>query len=139
MSADPPFVVVDASAAVKWFLSANEPGMEEAAALLAEHAEGRIRLASPALVAHELMGVFVRRLRGPLAAEALEAFFDAGVHLVAPDRALMTRGTDLAQRRQLSAFDSAYAALADRLECPLATADRRLANALAGELEIVAV
>jgi predicted nucleic acid-binding protein len=135
MSGDPLLVVVDASVAVKWFVSAEESGVEDAAGLLAQHAAGEIRLVAPTLIVHELMGVFMRRLRGPLVSEALDAFFDAGVHLVAPDRALMARAVDLANRCQLSAFDSAYAAVADSLECTLATADRRLANALAETLQ----
>ncbi len=139
MGGDPQLVVVDASVAVKWFVSADELGVDDAAALLAQHAEGEIRLVAPTLVVHELMGVFMRRLRGPLVAEALDAFFDAGVHLVAPERALMARAAELASRCQLSAFDSAYAAVADSLECTLATADRRLANALAETIETRAI
>jgi predicted nucleic acid-binding protein len=136
MDGDPRLVVVDASVAVKWFVSADESGVDDAVALLVQHAEGEIRLVAPTLIVYELMGVFVRRLRAPLVSEALDAFFDAGVHMVAPDRALMARAADLANRCQLSAFDSAYAAVADSLECALATADRRLANALAETLKM---
>jgi predicted nucleic acid-binding protein len=139
MSGDPQLVVVDASVAVKWFVSADESGVDDAAALLAQHAGGEIRLVAPTLIVHELTGVFMRRLRGPLVAEALDAFFDAGVHLVAPDRALTVRAAELAGRCQLSAFDSAYAAVADSLECTLATADRRLANALGDTIVTLAV
>lgn len=135
MNGESPFLVVDASVVVKWFVSQDEDGVPQAAELLSQHAEGQVRLVAPALIAHELMGVLVRRLGGPQVLEALDAFFDAGVHLVAPDRELMARAAHLAQRCQLSAFDSAYAAVADTLECALATADRRLANALAGEVE----
>ena len=136
MRDSPPLVVVDASVAVKWFLSADESSVDEAAALLAQHAAGDIRLVAPALIVHELMGVFVRRLRGPQVAEALDAFYDAGVHLISPDHALMARAAELASQCQLSAFDSAYAAVAASLECTLATADIGLANALKGALEV---
>ena len=81
------------------------------------------------------MGVLVRRLRGPAVADALDAFFDAGIHLVAPDRELMARAALLADRCQLSAFDAAYAALAESVGCALATADRRLARALTEAVE----
>jgi predicted nucleic acid-binding protein len=135
MSDDPRLVVVDASVAVKWFVSADESGVDDAAALFAEHAEGEIRLVAPTLIVHELTGVFMRRLRAPRVAEALDAFFDTGVHLVAPDRALTAMAAKLANQCQLSAFDSAYAAVAASLECTLATADRGLANALAEAIE----
>jgi len=59
--------------------------------------------------------------------------------LVPPDRELMLSAADLAMRQQLSAFDSAYAALAISLGCSLATADRRLANALGSAVQIRAV
>ena len=135
MSGESPFLVVDASVVAKWFVSKDEDGVPQAAALLARHAEGQVRLVAPALIAHELMGVLARRLRGPLVHEGLDAFFDAEVHLVAPDRELMARAAHLAQHCQLSAFDSAYAAVADTLGCALVTADRRLANTLAGTVE----
>jgi len=139
MSAEMPLVVVDASVVVKWFVTADESGVAEAAALLADHAADRIRLVAPALVAHELMGVLVRRLPAESVGDALDAFLDAGIHLVAPDRELMALSVTLVRECQLSTFDSAYAALASSLGCPLATADRRLANALGGAIEVLAM
>jgi len=139
MNSEVPLVVVDASVVVKWFIAADETGVADAAALLADHAADRIRLVAPALVAHELMGVLVRRLRAEVVAEALEAFFDAGVQLVPPDRELMDLATTLVRERRVSAFDAAYGALAVSLGCALATADRRLATALDGSVNIRAV
>ena len=139
MSAEAPLVVVDASAAVKWFVASEESGVAEAAALLADHAADRVRLVAPALLAHELMGVLVRRLPGESVGDALDSFFDAGVHLVAPDRKLMSLAAALVRECQVSTFDSAYAALASSLGCPLATADRRLAKALEGTVAARAV
>ena len=136
MSAEVPLVVVDASVVVKWFVATDEAGVAEAAGLLADHAADRIRLLAPALVVHELMGVLVRRLHGDSVAEALDAFFDAGVHLVTPDRELMGLAAELVREFQVSAFYSAYASLASSLGCALATADRRLANAPAGTAEV---
>lgn len=135
MTSDASLVVVDASVVVKWFLSVGEDGVADAAELLASHAAGAIRLVAPALLAHELMGVLVHRLRTELAAEALDAFFDADVHLVPPDRALIKSAAALVRNRRVSTFDATYAALAQSLGSPLATADRRLANALVGVIE----
>ena len=139
MAESVPPVVVDASVVVKWFLVAGESGVSDAAALLVEHAEGRVRLVAPALLAHELMGVFVRRIDGEGVSRGLDAFFDTGVYLVPPDRELMLSAAELAMRHQLSAFDSAYAALATSLGCSLATADRRLADVLGSAVQIRAV
>jgi predicted nucleic acid-binding protein len=136
MGADAPFVVLDASVAVKWFLTEDETGVAQATALLAEHAEGRVRLVAPTLVVHELMGVFVRRLPSTAVEDALDAFFDADVQLLSPSRELTQEAATLVARHQLAAFDSAYAALALSLGCPLATADRRLAKGLSGIAEV---
>jgi len=123
-------LVVDASVAVKWFLEDGESGVDTAAALLADHAAGRCALVAPALLAHEVLGVFARRLPQEAQAEAIEALYDVGIRLIAPTRELSLASAELIAKRQLSAFDSGYAALASALDCPLATADRRLANAL---------
>ena len=132
-------IVVDASVAVKWFLADGESGVAEAAALLSEHAGGRIALVAPTLIVHELTGVLTRRLPPEARVEALNAFFDADVELVAPSRELAIATVRLVADRQTSAFDAAYAALATSLSSPLATADRRLATALEGAVTIRAV
>jgi len=125
-----PLVVVDASVVVKWFLSVDETGVAEAADLLADHAASRIRLVAPALLAHEVFGVFVRRLARAEVQGALDAFFDVDVHLIPADRQLLRDAAKLVASHQVSAFDSAYVALAQVLECELATADRKLARAV---------
>ncbi len=136
MGDDTPLVVVDASVVVKWFLAEGETGVAEAAELLADHTASRVQLVAPALIAHELIGVFVRRLQGGAVAQAIEAFFDADVHLVPPDRRLMLGAAGLVAQRLISPFDAAYAALAVSLGCELATADRRLASAIAGAVAV---
>ncbi|HET6351523.1 MAG TPA: type II toxin-antitoxin system VapC family toxin [Coriobacteriia bacterium] len=128
MTSEAPIVVVDASVVVKWFLTDDEDGVAEAAELLAEHAASRARLVAPALLAHEVFGVFVRRLPRAEVQGAIDAFFDVDVHLIPADRLLLHDAAELVARRQVAAFDSTYVALAQVLDCELATADRRLAR-----------
>jgi predicted nucleic acid-binding protein len=130
MGEAPEMLVVDASVAVKWYLTDSESGVQDAAAVLDDHAAGRCALVAPTLLVHELLGVFVRRLPADARADALDAFYDVDVHLIAPTRDLALEATMLIASRQISAFDSAYAALASALGCPLVTADRRLVAAL---------
>lgn len=130
MSEAPEMLVVDASVAVKWYLTDSESGVRDAAALLDDHAAGRCALVAPTLLVHELLGVFVRRLPADARADALDAFYDVDVHLVAPTRDLTLEAARLVASRQISSFDSAYAGLASVLGCPLVTADRRLVTAL---------
>lgn len=132
MSLDPAVAVVDASVVVKWFVTADETGVSEAESLLFDLAEGQVRLFGPGLLAHELMNVLRRRHHPSQLADALESFFDVGVTLLAPDRALMYSAVSLATRHGVSTFDAAYAALAVELDCELITADVRLARALDG-------
>jgi predicted nucleic acid-binding protein len=121
---------------VKWFVSEGEAGVDEAAALLGKHAAGRVVLVAPTLIVHELFGVLARRLPATEREAALEAFFDADVQLFAPSRELALAGARALATRQVSAFDSAYCALASSLGCQLATADRRLATALGDALDV---
>jgi predicted nucleic acid-binding protein len=130
MSEAPEMLVVDASVAVKWYLTDSESGVQDAAALLDDHAAGRCALVAPALLVYELLSVFVRRLPGDARADALDAFHDVDVHLVAATRDLTLEAARLVASRQISSFDSAYAGLASVLGCPLVTADRRLVTAL---------
>ncbi len=136
----PPLVVLDASVAAKWFVSDGEDGVSDAHALLSAHSAGEIRLVAPALIAYELLGVVARgRREAPNVRGAIEAFYDTGVALVAPDLDMMLVAADLVTERRIHALDSAYAALAMTLDCELATADRRLARALEGTVAIRAV
>lgn len=130
--AEAPLVVVDASVAVKWFVS-EEDGVDTAAALLDAQADGEARLVAPSLVAHELMNVLGRGRRGDARlAEAMDTFFDTGIALVAPDRRLIALACGHVERHGVSTFDSAYSALAEALGCELSTADRGLARRLKG-------
>lgn len=133
MGRDTPLVVVDASVAVKWLVTADETGLEAASALLEEHARGTVRLVGPALIAHEVFAVLGRDRRhsGELG-EGIRAFFDADVTLVAPDCDLMTLAAEHVRRHGVPVFDSAYSALAQSLGCELATADQKLARRLNG-------
>jgi predicted nucleic acid-binding protein len=135
--ADAALLVVDASVIFKWFVSAEEDALDSARQILLAHTDGRLRLVTPALAVHELLNVLSRGGRGaPGLAEAMGAFFDSDVTLVSPDRDLMTRGADHISRLGVSAFDSAYSALAETLGCELATADRKLARRLDGTVSV---
>lgn len=126
-------LVVDASVAVKWFVTRDEEAVEEAAALLAAHARSECSLVGPSLLVHELTSALRRRrTEVPDLAAATDVFFDFSVPLVPPDRELVVSAARLCAERSLSTSDATYAALALMLRCELATADGRLANALEG-------
>ncbi len=121
--AEPPPVVVDCSVmgAILW----AEPAAGDAMAQLA----GR-SLHAPALLLCELANVARNKCRSgvPLAdaRAGLEAF--AQQQMVLHEAELCTL-FDLAHRHALTAYDSAYLALALKLHAPLITFDHKLASA----------
>lgn len=131
MGSDIPLAVLDASVALKWFVSQDEDAVDVAQLLLDDHAEGRVRLVAPALLAHELLNALRRAGgRAPALREAMDAFFDVGVALAPPDRELMLLAARIVAEQGTSTYDAAYVALASTLKCELVTADKRLARAL---------
>lgn len=119
-------IVIDAS------VLANAVGDDEQAGLYARdllrvHGE----LAAPDLVDVETTAVLRRRwLAGTITAErfeqAVEDLRDIPVARF-PTLRLMRRACEL--RADVTAYDACYVALAEALDWPLATADRRLAHA----------
>lgn len=119
-------IVVDASAVIELVLAKPSAGST------LERMYGRDGLTlAPELIEVEVLHV-LRRLvltegLGPeRAAAAIELFHDLPIRAVG-HRALAMRIWEL--RYQLSAYDAAYVALAEALDAPLLTCDRRLANA----------
>ena len=123
-----PPIVVDCSA-----LSAilfDEPARDEALARLV----GR-SLHAPSLLEHELVSVALKKRRkdGPVEAiaQALRDYANSDIDLHPVDPVAQY---ELATRYELSAYDAAYLWLAAELRAPLATFDRRLAEATQAHL-----
>ena len=128
-------LVLDASAAVTWLVDGGERGATA----------GR-RMAGAGLVAPDLIGYEVlNTLRGLRVARKLsraeaQRARDDWRRLGVEQWSLVTvedRTWDLADN--LTAYDAAYVALAERLGVPLLTADRRLATAPGIGAEVVVV
>lgn len=119
-------IVVDAS------VLANVVGDDEAAG---QHARARLAAASaasaPDLVDVETVSVLRRRwLDGDLSEDRFRFAVDDLLALPItryPVGPLMVRAFHL--RANVTPYDACYVALAEALECPLVTADRRLADA----------
>ncbi len=119
-------IVVDAS------VLANVVGDDEAAGQLARaRFAAASAISAPDLVDVETVSVLRRRwLAGDLADERFRGAVDDLSALPItrfPVGPLMVRAFEL--RANISAYDACYVALAEALDCPLITADRRLANA----------
>ncbi len=116
-------VVADCSALAA--LIFEEPAGEAAAAMLIDRA-----LHAPTLLPYELASVALKKQRAGAAQDwvdaALQTYAEQRIdlHPVPPDAAAR-----LAARYALSAYDAAYLWLAAALKAPLATFDRKLADA----------
>lgn len=122
-------VVVDASVVLKWVV--DEPGTKAALELL----DGQDSLHAPDFVLLEVANVLwakVRRqvLTRPQADVAWEALAATPLAL-AVVAGLIEPARALAFALDLTLYDAVYVALAERRGCPLATADTRLARAMA--------
>jgi predicted nucleic acid-binding protein len=114
--------VVDASVAAKWL--APEPESANASALLDDE------LAAPDLLFAEVGNIlFKKQLRAEMdpATAQLAARWLLHVPMAVYDSAgLLDEALALALRLQHPAYDCFYLALAQRIDAPLVTADRRL-------------
>ena len=127
MSANHAHVVVDASVAVKWVI--EEPGTEAALALRNEGV-----LHAPDFMLVEVANVFWSKVRRRLLTRAQA---DGGYEAIASVPFLRTPLAELVLPARSTAFaldvtvyDAVYVALAQRWNCPLATADGKLAQAM---------
>lgn len=116
-------IVIDASAMVEVLL--NPSGVPELAAAL----EGAV--AAPHLLDAEILQVLrglerARKLTAEQAAAYLRIYLELDVNRI-PMKDLAPRIWEL--RHQVSAYDASYVALAEALDAPLWTADRRLSRA----------
>jgi predicted nucleic acid-binding protein len=122
--------VVDANVVAKWFVP--EPLSDEAVRLLDDEHE----LASPDLLWPEVGNVVWKKSRAgqitPQEASRIVAALDTCPLTAFPSRLVLGGALEIALGTGRSVYDSVYLALAVALECPLATADERLANALLG-------
>lgn len=122
----PPLVVIDASVATKWFLP--EEDSEKALRIRDEHAEGAIDLAAPDLLYYEVTNALSYRpgLERIILREDIEDMYDIGIQLVAPSREVLTLAAEKAQALRVTAYDTAYLALAEMLGTIAITADEEL-------------
>jgi len=125
-------VVIDASVALKWFLSDEEHG-EKALDILEAHASDRISLHAPALLEFEVANGLViakRRTRAGMddIMKAMEGFTELGIELY-PLSHLFQGVLEYSDRYDISAHDAAYVALAAELKSRAVTAGKRLFNA----------
>lgn len=118
--------VVDASVALKWFV--EEPGSAEAHRLLEAHGSGEAPLVAPDLLVYEVANVLLYRpiFSAGEVARSIERLYALELELLTPSVEVVTAAVALAGARRLSFYDALYVRLAQHLNLPFYTADRKL-------------
>jgi len=116
-------LVLDASVGVKWFK--DEPGSDEAIALIDRLGAGEVALVVPAVFPHEVLDVVRRRYGASRARRAWARFDAAGLVVAGVDASLIDATLAVAERFGCTVYDAAAPALAARLGCAFVSADRR--------------
>jgi predicted nucleic acid-binding protein len=120
--------VIDASVAIKWVIA--EPETNDSL-----HLRRAAELLAPDLVIAETSNILWKAVRrGEMSAEmaqlAAETLLASDIVLT-PMGGLMTRATRMAVDLDHAAYDCFYLALAKAEDCPLVTADQKLARKVA--------
>lgn len=127
-------LVCDTSVVLKWFHDEGEPDVEDARRLLAAHRSGSITAWVLDLTFYELGNVLLRALSWP-ATDAADQLDDLrSICGVLPVTAADLRtAAELAERHTLTFYDAVYASAALSRGSALATTDKALLDAGAGE------
>lgn len=130
-------LVVDASIAVKWFKPDEKSSRADF--FLEEHVAGRENIFVPVLMLYEVANALwvSRRLSRSEIDGALRLLADARLTYIPPDESLLTSSLAISEKTKLSIYDASYLALAHRMGCPLATADKKIFREAKGTAEII--
>lgn len=122
-----PMLVVDASVAVKWFASESESDLDRAVELQRRHRDGLIVLTAPALLYYEVVNAlrFSSNLGPGDITQAIQSLFDIDILTIHPEALALRKAALLALDKKLTVYDSVYLAVAEQLQAPLVTADRK--------------
>jgi predicted nucleic acid-binding protein len=122
----PQTVVLDASAAAKWFL--KEEDTEKALKVRDAHIDGRLTLTAPDLIVYEVANAlnYHPKLTEVDLDASLKDLLELDLELIPPSREFSSQTVRTARRLEISVYDASYIALSDIIATNLVTADRKL-------------
>ena len=132
MERAPQTLVIDASAAAKWFL--EEEHTDKALSLRNAHLEGKISLTAPDILIYEVANAlnYNPKVSDDDLGARVQDLLDYDLDLVPPSFEYSARTVRTARKLSISVYEASYVALSDMIATNLVTADRRLRDKLSG-------
>lgn len=124
--------LLDTSVAIKWFVP--EEDSERAADLQQAHLRDDLQLHAPDVLLMESANALrYARLSEETILQDLETFSALGVDIIPFSMGVLNSAVSLSLEHDLAVYDSYFLALAQALEMPLITADRKMLSRLTAE------
>lgn len=136
-----PFIIVDASVVLKWYL--KEEHIDVAQRMLDRMLDGSMTLLQSPLLALEVINslrsaILSKRLLQEEALWAVEDFFALEMHRLEPfTNDEYQRMLTLSLQHTISMYDASYLVSAQRMNCHVYTADRKLYNKTNGAVDYI--
>lgn len=132
---------MDASVAVKWVLS-GEPNEKNAARLKDDHLSGIAEMCAPTLMVHEVANavwkaIKLKRILREDAQEALKTFDDLQITLYELNWTEVSRELAIANKLDLTIYDTSYLFLSDKIKAQIITADDKLYEKAKGHFRVL--
>jgi len=132
-------LVLDASAATKWFVEEEESS--KALVLRDAHRDGRIVLTAPDLLVYEVANAlnYNPKITNEQLTRAIRGLVDLDLDLLAPSAEYMAQTARLARKLSISTYDASYTALSELLGTSLVTADKKLYEKIRRTIRVLLV
>jgi len=125
--------VIDASVAVKWYI--DEEDRDKALEVRRDYVEGKIDLASPALIIYEVFNAlrYHPGVSSVDVARNVDSLLDMQIDLRLPSPDTNRLAAELALKEEISGYDAHYIALAKTMQARVITSDSKLKDKLSDE------
>ncbi len=130
-------IVVDTSVAFKWFHPFGESNVDVATEILDAHEAGSLLICAPAHLHAELANSLrFTRFEPDDVMELIGKLPEYRIELVEATPVRLGDAVRLSYAHRISVYDALFLQLAEELDCPLVTADRRAFDGIDTPVEI---